>query len=154
MLTTPHILVALVIVKNFPHPFEAIVLSLLSHFLLDFFVPHWNPHLYTEMNKKKKISSFSLKVIIIDSLISLISFSFFALKLLPNYNQLLIAGLAGIVAVLPDLIEIPYYFLHSKNKFLIKYVRFEHQKQMNANIFWGLITQILTVAACLKELFY
>lgn len=152
MLTTPHILIGISIVKLFPNSVIALALAFLSHFILDFFIPHWNPHLYTEMKKNKKISFFSLKIIMIDSLLALSLFSFLAYKLLPNWQQIFFYGLGAFMASLPDLIEIPYYFFGFSNKLLKKYVNFEHHYQANGTFFWGILTQIIVVLACLKFL--
>lgn len=153
MLTTPHILIGIVIIKLFPYPLGALILAFLSHFILDFFIPHWNPHIYTEMRKDKKISGSSLKVIFLDSLLALILFLILASKTLPNYQQIFLYGLGAFFAALPDLVEIPYYFLDSKNKLLAKYVDFEHKYQANGTFFWGTATQILIIIVSLRELF-
>lgn len=154
MLTTPHVLTALVIVKIFPQPILAIGLAFLSHFMLDFFIPHWNPHIYTEMSKDKKISLGSFKIIILDSLLALSIFLFLAYQTLPDINTILVYGTASFIAILPDLVEIPYYFFKSKNKLLKQYVDFEHKYQANGTFFWGMITQLLVVLASLKQLFF
>lgn len=153
MLTTPHVLVGFVIVKFFPHPLGALILAFLSHFILDFFIPHWNPHLYTEFKKNHKISHFSLKIIFLDSFLALTLFLILAFRTLPDWNQLFYYGLAAFFASLPDLIEIPYYFFNCKNKALLRYVNFEHTHQANGTFFWGMLTQVLVVIASLKQLF-
>ena len=153
MLTTPHILVGLVIISKIPNVF-GLLLSLISHFLLDFFIPHWNPHLYTEFKKAGKVSSFSIKTILVDGFLAVALTLFFMFKNLPNLSQAFLYGLSSFMAVLPDAIEIPYYFLSWKNKWMKKYVYFEHKYQANAGIFWGLVTQVLVVLACLKALLF
>ena len=71
MLTTPHVLVALTILKIFPYPIPALFLILLSHFIIDFCIPHWNPHLFTELKKDGHVSFKSIWVILIDGFIAL-----------------------------------------------------------------------------------
>lgn len=153
MLTTPHVLVGLVIIQKIPHPL-GLFLSLISHFILDFFIPHWNPHLYTEFKKGGKISDPSIKVILVDGFLAVALTLFFMSKSLPDLSQAFLYGLASFMAVLPDAIEIPYYFGGWKNKWLKKYVYFEHKYQASAGIFWGMLTQILVVVASLKILFF
>lgn len=153
MLTTPHTLTALVIISRFPN-LTGLILALLSHFALDFFIPHWNPHLYTEMNKNKKISFKSIAVILIDGLIAVAFTLYFMIQKLPSLNQAFLVGLAAFLAVSPDFIEIPYYFFNYRARWMVKYVEFEHQHQSNGVFFWGLVTQIIVILASLKILFF
>ena len=153
MLTTPHTLVGLAIIKTFPHPL-GLILSLISHFILDFCIPHWNPHLYTEMKKDSKISHFSTKIIFIDSFLAITFFLILVYQIMPNYNQIFLYILAVFFSTLPDLVKIPYYFFGYKNKVLAKYADFEHKYQADAGIFWGIATQILAVIASLKILLF
>ena len=141
MLTTPHVLVALVIISRLPN-FAGLILALLSHFVLDFFIPHWNPHLYTEMSKNKKVSPNSIAIILVDGLIAVAFTLYFMMQKLPFFNQAFVVGLAAFLAVLPDFIEIPYYFLNYKAGWMVKYIEFEHQYQSTGGFFWGLVTQI------------
>ena len=153
MLTTPHTLVALVIISRFPN-FTGLALSLLSHFALDFFIPHWNPHLYTEMNKDKKVSKQSVAIILVDGLIAVAFTLYMMAQKLPFLNQAFLIGLAAFLAVSPDLIEAPYYFLNYKARWMVKYVEFEHKYQSNGVFFWGIVTQVLVVLVALKVLFF
>ena len=154
MLITPHVLVGLVIIKIFPYPLGAFLLVLLSHFFLDFFIPHWNPHIYTEMKKNKKINLSSLVIILIDGLITTLIFTYLSYQALPNFGKIIIYGLTAFFSILPDLIEVPYYFFGSKNKKLISYVNFAHKYQSDGNVFWGVITQVLVILVCIKQLFF
>jgi hypothetical protein len=154
MLTTPHVLVALTIVKLVPNPLAALLLCLLSHFLIDFFIPHWNPHLFTEFKKAGRVSNFSITVILADGFLALGLLGALAYKTLPNYQQIFLYGLGTFFGVLPDLIEVPHYFLKWQNNWMKKYVDFQHKNQSNGNAFWGVITQLLVIAACLKQLFF
>jgi len=154
MLTTPHILVGILIVKKFPNLWGAFLLALISHFILDFFIPHWNPHLYSEFKKDKKISFFSLKVILIDCLLAGAFFLYLSWQAWPDIEKIITYAGGAFFATLPDLVEIPYYFLHWKNKLLADYVHFEHQHQAKASLFWGLVTQLLVSLAALKQLFF
>ena len=152
MITTPHTLVGLAIVRLFPHPIS-LPLAFLSHFLMDFFFPHWNPHLYTEMKKDGKVSTKSKEIIVIDGLIAVMLTLSVMYRSLPNLNLSLLYGTAAFLAVLPDLIKIPYCFLGFKHKLLKKYIDFEHKYQASASLFCGITTQLLLVLACLKTIF-
>jgi len=153
MLTTPHVIVSLAIFKIYPHPLEAVLLSFLSHFILDFFIPHWNPHLYTEFKKQGKISLNSIIIILIDGFIALTLISFLSFKALPDISQVFWYLACAGAAVLPDLIEIPYYFLNWKNKILTQYVNFEHKNQAKSDGIIGILTQVLIIIASLKQIF-
>ena len=48
MLETPHVAVGAAIAASIPNPLIAIPLAFASHFALEL-VPHWNPHLNTEL---------------------------------------------------------------------------------------------------------
>lgn len=152
MLTTPHVLVGLAVIKTMPN-LGGLVLAFLSHFLLDFFVSHWNPHLYTEFHKSGRISSSSVKIIIIDGLIAVCLTLFLMYQSLPDLGSALLIGGAAFFAVLPDLIEFPYYFLNYKKNWLKKYVNFEHKHQAASSFCWGMITQVLVSLAALRVLF-
>lgn len=153
MLTTPHALVGLAIIKYFPNPL-GLVLAFLSHYLIDFSLPHWNPHIYTEFKKQGRISSTSFRIIILDGLIA-VAFTLFVMwTSLPNLGLAFLYGIGSFIAVLPDALEIPYYFFGIKSKFLKKYASLCHRFQVDASFFWGVLTQILVILACLKVLFY
>ncbi|HUV47326.1 MAG TPA: hypothetical protein VMW29_04275 [Candidatus Bathyarchaeia archaeon] len=151
MLTTPHSLIGMVVITRFPN-FLGIILAIVSHFLLDFFIPHWNPHLYTEFKQNKKISSSSYKLVILDGLIGVSLTLFFMWRLLPDVKLAFLTGLGSFMGVFPDSLEIPYYFLGYKAQWMKFYADFSHKYQSNGVFVWGMITQILVVLACLKVL--
>lgn len=154
MLTTPHLLVGAYLVSKIPTLWVALPTALLSHFLLDFCIPHWNPHLYTEKNQKGKISKNSLKIIILDSLTGGVLFLITAFPLLKNnLQEFLFLSLGGLMAILPDIIEIPYFFFNSQNRLLKRYIQFEHDHQCNASPFWGILTQVLLTGVVFYALF-
>ena len=122
MLTTPHALVGLTIYKLYPHPIS-LFFSLVSHYLLDYALPHWNPHIFSEFKKDKKISKFSLGVILGDGVLAVFLTLIVMTQALPNFNMAFFLGLSSFLAVLPDAIEIPYYFLGMKNRFFTIYAK-------------------------------
>lgn len=153
MLTTPHALIGLAIIKVYPHP-GGVLLAFLSHYLVDFTIPHWNPHIFGEMKNKKQISSQSLKIILADGLLA-VGLTLLAMKFAwPNMYLTSLYGLGSFASVLPDAIEIPYYFFNFKHRFLLKYADFCHKNQADGNLFWGLLTQLIFVIASLKQVFF
>ena len=119
MLETPHVVVAAAIAVNVANPAFAIPLTLGSHFVLEK-VPHWNPHLNTELKKFGKVSAQSTNIVIIDSILALTFGSLVAYMMLPNVGLALTVLLACLASVVPDLIEAPYYFLHKNSDFIDK----------------------------------
>lgn len=143
MLTTPHALVGIALVAKLP-PVIGLPLALASHFILDFLIPHWNPHLFTEMEKDGRLSKNTLIIIALDGLLAaslVIFFSFTTASLWP------IGG--AFLATLPDWLEAPFYLFKVKIPFLVKYVTFEHLHQAKAGIFLGILTQAVIIVLSL-----
>ncbi len=147
MLETPHVVVGAAIATIIPNPFLAIPLAFLSHFVLDM-TPHWNPHISTELKKYGEITQKSKNIIYIDLAISVIVGVFLASRALPDTGQFLTIGASGFAGILPDVIEAPYFFLHWKNKFLEKWLKFQKSIQNDVDPVYGLATQVITVLAC------
>lgn len=148
MLTTPHALLGIALATKLPL-FLGLPLALLSHFALDFLVPHWNPHLYTETRKNGQISSSSVAVIFLDGLLTFALLLYFAF----SFGNFILPLAGAILATLPDWVEIPYYFLKIRHPLLVRYVTFEHNHQARANFFLGIITQLAAVLVSLWWLF-
>ncbi len=148
MLLTPHILFALYLTKIFPY-WISLPLALVSHLLFDFFFPHWNPHIFTELKKFGKIQKSSLAIIITDCLTSIGFVLFFANKAYPNFVEVFILGAAAFLSILPDVIEIPYYFFNYRGKVMKKVMDFQHLHQAQGDIFWGNISQWGLATMCL-----
>lgn len=146
MLETPHVIVGAAIATKVVNPALAIPLAFGSHFVLEK-VPHWNPHIFTEKEKFGKVSVQSTKIIVLDLAISFASALFFASRAYPNWGHVATILVASFVAALPDIIEGPYYFLNSKNRFIEKWVAFQKSLQEDVNLLPGLATQALTVIA-------
>lgn len=153
MLETPHVVVAAAIAKVIPNPLLAIPLAFGSHFILEL-VPHWNPHLNTEIRKFGKVSSNSTKIVIFDSVLSLALGFSIALSALPNTLHLVLILAASFFGVLPDVMEAPFYFLNIKNKFIERtWIPFQKALQNDTSPLPGLTTQILTVLITLWWIF-
>ena len=146
MLETPHALLGAAIAVKLGNPALSIPLAFASHFILER-VPHWNPHLNAETDKYGKPTKNSTIIVVIDSSLALILGSAIAFSQ-PNTLMIINVLLSSFAAVLPDLIEAPYFFLKIRNNEYIKrWIRFQKGIQVDAPPFWGLLTQILTVAA-------
>lgn len=148
MLLTPHILFALYLTKILPG-WLAIPAALISHIVLDFFFPHWNPHIFTQTQKYGKIIKSSLAIIIGDSLLSLGFILYFMSKIYPDLMQIFYLGVVSLAAIFPDVIEIPYYFFHYKGKYLYRIINFQHKHQAQGDVIWGNLTQWGLATLCL-----
>ncbi len=147
MLETPHALLGAAIAVKLGNPALSIPLAFASHFILER-VPHWNPHLNAETDKYGKPTKNSTIIVVIDSSLALILGSAIAFSQAPKTTMVIGTLLSAFAAVLPDLIEAPYFFLKIRNNEYIKrWIRFQKGIQVDAPPFWGLLTQILTIAA-------
>lgn len=147
MLETPHALLGAAIAVKLGNPALSIPLAFASHFILER-VPHWNPHLNYETDKYGKPTKKSTIIVIIDSSLALALGSAIALTQAPNTTMVIGTLLSAFSAVLPDLIEAPYFFLNMRNnKYIKRWIKFQKGIQVNAPPFWGLLTQVLTILA-------
>ncbi|MEK7061040.1 MAG: hypothetical protein AAB954_00060 [Patescibacteria group bacterium] len=146
MLETPHALLGAAIAVKLGNPALSIPLAFASHFILER-VPHWNPHLNAETDKYGKPTKNSTIIVVIDSSLALILGSAIAFSQ-PNTLMIINVLLSSFAAVLPDLIEAPYFFLRVRNnKYIKRWIKFQKSIQIDAPPFLGLLTQFLTIAA-------
>ncbi len=145
MLETPHVIVGAAIASKIPNPLISLPLALGSHFVLDK-IPHWNPHLNTETQKYGKVTKKSTILVIIDVGIALASGLTIASSL-PSINQTVIVLLGGFFAVLPDIVEGPYFFLNYKTDAIKKWISFQKSIQTDTTPILGILTQLLTILA-------
>jgi len=143
MLTTPHVLLGIFLITKLPWPIS-LPLALLSHFAVDFVIPHWNPHLYTEIKRNGRLSPKSLLVIAGDGFLATTLVAYFSFT-----RQSLLPALAAAMTTAPDWVEIPYYFWGMRWSWLKKYVTFEHQHQARAKFWGGITTQLVLVGVLL-----
>lgn len=146
MLETPHVVVGAAIASKVVNPLLAIPLAFGSHFILEK-VPHWNPHLNTEKQKYGKPTTTSTKIVIADVVLSLILGSFIASRVLPDTGHAVTILASCFAAVLPDVIEGPYFFLDIKSKFIKKWIKFQKSLQVDTSVVPGLLTQVVTIIA-------
>lgn len=153
MVELPHAIVGAVIATKVGNPALALPLALGSHFALEF-VPHWNPHLNRELKKFGKVTKQSFYFVLGDSLLALIAGSFIASFALPDAKKFLIIMLGAFFAVLPDVIEAPFYFLKARHTFYNKYIPFKKSIQNDTTLLPGLASQIATIIFALWWLFF
>jgi len=152
MLELPHTLVGAAIVTAIPDPRISLPLALVSHFITDY-VPHWNPHIHTELKKTGKISPVSKAILFLDSGGALLLGTYIASQALPDLNRFAVIMLACFLAVAPDVLEIPYYIFKSDSPWIKKLIAFQRAHQWNVPVFWGILAQILVVFLCLQVIF-
>lgn len=141
MLETPHVALGIAIAVAVPNPLISIPLAFASHFILDM-TPHWNPHLNTEMKKHGRLTNPTLLIIALDLACAIVLTGFVGKNNLNVY-------LASLASILPDILEGPYFLFGWRNKYLDNILRFQISIQANANMFWGIITQILVILGAL-----
>lgn len=137
MLETPHVALGTAIAVAIPNPLISIPLSFASHFILDM-TPHWNPHLNTETKKYGYLTNKTLLIIGIDLACAALLVTFVSKG---NINIIL----ASFASILPDVVEGPYFLLGWKSELVKKWIKFQKSIQSDANLFWGLLTQILVI---------
>jgi uncharacterized protein (DUF2342 family) len=152
VLETPHVVVGAAIAMKVVNPALAIPLAFGSHFVLDR-IPHWNPHLNTEMRKNGKPTKKSSVIVAVDICASLAAGLFIASSVLPSTSHATTILIASFASVLPDVIEGPYFFLRMKSKFIKRWIAFQKSFQTDADIIPGLLTQIITIAAAFWWIF-
>lgn len=148
MLETPHVVVGAAIATKVANPALSLPLAFASHFVLEK-VPHWNPHLNTETKKYGKPTDKSTKIVIADVIVSLALGGYIASRALPDTTRFLIILIAAFVAVLPDIIEGPYFFLGLRHKLIERWIAFQKSIQVDTEVIPGLITQVITIIAAL-----
>jgi hypothetical protein len=139
VLETSHVIVAAAIGYKID-PYLSFPLAFASHFVLET-IPHWNPHLMTEMKKFGKITEKSKAIIVVDVLLSLFCGFFIASMALPDTTRFLTIILCAFLGVLPDLIEAPYFFLNKRGGILEWWVRMQKSIQSDTNLTLGMISQ-------------
>lgn len=142
MVELPHVLVGAAIAAKTGNPALALPLALASHFVLDL-IPHWNPHIYTEIKKFGKLRRGTVIFILFDSVAALFLGLALAAQKLPNTEAFIVILLGAFLAVVPDLLEAPYYFWRVEHPMLLRLVKFEHSLQVNAPIIPGIATQVV-----------
>ncbi len=149
VLETPHVLLGAAIAAKVSDPILAMPLALMSHFVLDV-IPHWNPHFYTETQKNGRPSNASTTLAIVDTLVALSSGLLIAASFLPDTKKAALVIVCCLLAVIPDQVKVPFYFLKkARSGLLQKWVVFERSLQSDASPLPGILTQVGIVVASL-----
>lgn len=144
MLETPHAALGAVIATSTGNPLLALPLSLFSHFLLEP-LPHWNPHTYTEVTTRGKLSRPTVMIVWADALTALGLGLWIASRSLPDVKKSLLIIFSCFFAVLPDLVEAPFFFLGVKNSWITRLIKFQRSIQFDVSPFPGLVFQAILV---------
>lgn len=152
MLELPHTIVGAAIAVKVGNPALALPLALASHFVLDL-VPHWNPHIYTELKKNGRVSGKSKAIILTDGVVSVLLGLYIASAMSSTPNGFIIILASSLLAVIPDVVEIPFYFFGWHPKFIEQYVQFERKLQFNCSPAVGILSQLAIVAVVLFWIF-
>lgn len=153
MLELPHALVGATIAIKTGNPFLAFPLAFLSNFVLDL-LPHWNPHLYTELKKDGKLSSKTMKIVFTDAFLALIIGLFLASRFYPDWQMIILILVSCSLAVSADLVEAPFFFLNSKNKYLVNLIKFQRKLQWNVSFWPGMLVQGGLLLFCFYLIFF
>lgn len=146
VLETPHALVGAAIATKIPNPAISLPLAFASHFVLDM-VPHWNPHLNTELKKHGKVTNKSRNIVIFDVISALAFGTLMASQFATSPSHMVTILFGAFAGVLPDVIEGPYFFLKWKNKAILRWLAFQKSIQVDTTPFPGIATQVATIIA-------
>lgn len=152
MLELPHTVVGAAIAAKVGNPALALPLALASHFVVDM-LPHWNPHLNKELKEHGRVTTRSTVFVAVDVVGSLFAGSAIASTVLPDITHFWIVILGAFLAVLPDVVEAPYFFLRKEYAFVGRLIAFQKSIQNDAPPLVGIATQIVLVAAALWWVF-
>jgi len=148
MLSTPHVITGIAIAANVAPLWASVPLSFASHFVLDM-IPHWNPHLNTEMRTYGKITQRTKNIIYVDTAVAFGIIGFAMLRAGVTTPYAFAIGLNGIASITPDLMEAPYFFFHMRHKALLVWLKFQKSIQSDAELIPGLLTQVVVIAVSL-----
>lgn len=152
MVELPHTVVGAAIAVKIGNPALSLPLALASHFAFEF-VPHWNPHLNQEIKKFGKVTRTSTLIVAADVVASLFAGFFIASQFATSQAHFAIIIAASFLAVSPDVIEGPYFFLGWRHPFFKKIIGFQKRFQFDVPVVPGLLTQAVILGAALWWLF-
>lgn len=152
MLELPHTVVGAAIAAKIGNPALSLPIALASHFVLDL-LPHWNPHLNTELKNHGKITSRTTLFVATDVFLSLAGGLLIASTVLPDTNRFILVILGALMGILPDLIEAPYFFLGLRWEPIERLIKFQKSIQNDARPFLGVLTQVILLAAVFAWIF-
>lgn len=146
MIELPHTVVGAAIAVKVGNPALSLPLAFASHFVFEF-LPHWNPHLNTEVKKYGRVTRKSTLFVAADVLASLAAGFFIASQVLPDVTHFWTVIAASFLAVSPDVAEGPYFFLGWRHPFFEKLIAFQRKLQYDVSPIPGILTQVVVLAA-------
>jgi len=72
-----------------------------------------------------------------------------ASKVYPDTPAVITLVAAAFFSILPDVVEIPYYFFNHRSKIMKQVMKFQHDHQADANVIWGNLSQWGLATICL-----
>ena len=150
MLYLIHILAGAVIAKYFPHILPVIILSLISHFILDI-IPHKDNLMKEKITKYNYYIKIPRKLIIfqlVEILLTIIVLLWLIWKI-PIY----LLATSIFFSLLQDMIKIFYITDLKHNKYFKKYIIFHSVIQAETGWFFGILTQIIVAIIFIIILF-
>lgn len=152
MIELPHTVVGAAIAVKIGNPVLALPLALASHFAFES-LPHWNPHLNREMKEHGRVTQKTTLFIAADVVLSLAAGFFIASRVLPDVTHFWTVIAASFLAVSPDVVEGPYFFLGARHPFFEKLIRFQKKLQYDVPLIPGLLTQLVVLIAAFWWIF-
>ncbi|MBI4033270.1 MAG: hypothetical protein HY377_02045, partial [Candidatus Blackburnbacteria bacterium] len=76
-----------------------------------------------------------------------------ATTVLPDVKHFIVVLLGAFLAVLPDVLEGPYFFFNQKNKIVTRLLDFQKSLQFDVPFVPGVLTQLLLSFAALRWVF-
>lgn len=152
MVELPHVLVGAAIAAKVGNPALALPLAFASHFVLDL-IPHANPSIYKPTKAGLPLPARIKQIIVADSFLALVVGLTLGATFLPDVTKASVVVLGAFFAVLPDVLEIPYYFLKNRHPLMVRYVELSHSLQTNAPLIPGTLTQVVISLAALWWIF-
>lgn len=135
-----HILAGALIAKYFPSFWPIVILSLISHFIIDI-IPHKDNVLEEKFSKRNYDVEITKRIAIFEISGILIGLLFITFILLKFQNILMLLGI--FFSLLPDISKIGYFTRIKHNKIFKNYVHFHSVIQTDTGWFFGILIQII-----------
>jgi len=133
-----HILAGAVIAKYFPSLWLIIILSLISHFLIDM-IPHKDNIMKVKLTKNNYNIRLTKNVAVFEISGILLSILFLMFIISKSQNSLMLAGI--FFSLLPDAVKIFYFTKIRNSRIFRNYMHFHSVIQTDAGWFLGILTQ-------------
>jgi hypothetical protein len=135
-----HILAGALIAKYFPSFWPIVILSLISHFIIDI-IPHKDNILEGKLSKNNYEVKITKKIIMFELSEILLGLLFIIFILLKFQNTLMLLGI--FFSLLPDISKIGYFTGMKHNRIFKNYMHFHSIIQTDTGWFFGILIQII-----------